>query len=94
MANDHYQTLGLDCSAGTDDIRIAYRILAARCHPDRNHKPEAREEFLRLREAYEVLVDPDSREAYLNREQVRIQEKNIAIDVWESYLGQLIKGNL
>lgn len=91
VADNHYKLLGLDYSATEDDIRVAFRIRAARCHPDRNPKPQAREEFMRLRAAYETLIDPESRKNYLNKEQSRIQEGNIAVDVWKSYLEQLTK---
>ena len=95
MAKDHYQALGLDCSAGTDEVRFAFRTLAATCHPDRNPGPRAREKFLEIRAAYDVLIDPASRAAYLNGLRHAVQEgrpDDLAATVWDVYLDQIIEG--
>ncbi|MHB1641179.1 MAG: J domain-containing protein [Acidithiobacillus sp.] len=94
MANDHYQTLGLDYSAGTDDIRLAFRTLAATCHPDRNPGAKAKEQFLRIRAAYDVLIDPQTRAAYLDGLRHAVQEgrpDDLAAAVWNLYLDQMIE---
>ena len=67
--NDLYKRLGLEIGASPREIKRAYRKLALRYHPDRNpHDPTAREKFLRIQEAYEVLADPKKRAAYLRSE--------------------------
>jgi hypothetical protein len=62
----HYQLLELPASATDRDLRRAFRLLSKRYHPDTTSLPaaEAREAFARLRQAYAVLADPDSRRAY------------------------------
>lgn len=93
MANDHYQTLGIDYSAGTDDVRLAFRTLAATCHPDRNPGAKAQEKFLLIREAYDVLIDPETRAAYLDGLQHAVQEgcpDDLAAAAWGAYLDQIL----
>jgi curved DNA-binding protein len=61
---DYYQVLGVDRSAGQEDIQRAYRKLARRLHPDINKDPGAEERFKQLGEAYEVLSDEKKRARY------------------------------
>ncbi len=65
MAEDLYQTLGVTRQAGKDEIQKAYRKLARKYHPDMNpNDAQAQEKFKRVQEAYDVLSDPEKREAY------------------------------
>lgn len=61
---DHYETLGVSRDADAKEIKRAYLKLAAKLHPDRNPSEEAAEEFKRVTHAYEVLSDPQQRQAY------------------------------
>jgi molecular chaperone DnaJ len=61
-ANNPYQVLGVERSAGQDEIKAAYRKLALKYHPDRNAgDPQAEERFKEVSEAYATLRDPESR---------------------------------
>ena len=62
----HYQLLEISPQATAAELRQAFRHLSKRYHPDTTTLPpaEAREAFTRLRQAYAVLADPDSRRAY------------------------------
>jgi len=62
---DYYDVLGLGKDASESDIKLAYRRLAKKLHPDMNKTdPKAKEKFIELQEAYEVLSDPDKRRNY------------------------------
>jgi hypothetical protein len=63
---DYYKILEINHSATTNDIKIAYRKLALKHHPDRNpHNIKISEEkFKIIAEAYEILVDPKKRNEY------------------------------
>lgn len=52
----YFQILGLPETASQDEIKRQYRKLAMRIHPDRNPSPKAKEEFLQLTDAYEILI--------------------------------------
>lgn len=62
---DYYEVLGVSRNASENDIKKAYRRLARDHHPDANPEDSGAEErFKELTEAYEVLSNPESRQAY------------------------------
>jgi molecular chaperone DnaJ len=62
---DYYEVLGVERTSTEEEIKKAYRKLALKYHPDRNPNDKASEEkFKELGEAYEVLMDGQSRAAY------------------------------
>jgi len=61
---DYYKILGVSREAGQDDIKRAYRKLAHKYHPDVSKEPDAERKFKEMKEAYEVLGDPEKRKAY------------------------------
>ena len=63
--DDYYEILGVTRKASLEDIKISYRRLALRYHPDKNPGDRiAEEHFKRISEAYKVLADTEKRQLY------------------------------
>src|SRR5437867_9593613 len=67
MARLLYDILGVKPNASLDAIKRAYRRLVKRYHPDLNKQRGAKEMFLEVKEAYEVLSNPLLRREYDER---------------------------
>src|ERR687884_768106 len=65
MAKTLYDTLGVKKDASAEEIKKAYRKLAAQYHPDKNPGDAAAEErFKEVQNAYDVLSDDEKRKQY------------------------------
>jgi len=66
--NALYGVLGVSPKASDDEIKKAYKGLAAALHPDKTRDSELREaateQFVRIQEAYEILGDAMKRDVY------------------------------
>ncbi len=61
---NYYKTLGINTKATDADIKKAYKRLALMFHPDVNKSKDASAKFIEINEAYETLIDPQSRAGY------------------------------
>lgn len=62
---DYYEVLGVGRDAGQEEIKKAYRRLARQYHPDANNgNKETEAKFKEVKEAYDVLSDPQQRSRY------------------------------
>ena len=62
---DYYETLGIAKNCSEGDLKKSYRRMAMKFHPDRNpDDAEATVKFKEVKEAYEILSDPQKRAAY------------------------------
>lgn len=60
-ASDYYGLLGLRRGASPDEIEVAYRTAARKCHPDAGGSDAV---MGRINDAKEVLTDPETRDVY------------------------------
>lgn len=60
----HYAILGISKSANTDEIKRGYRRMAKQWHPDVCKEPNAKEIFLKVQNAYELLSNESKRARY------------------------------
>lgn len=60
---DHYAVLGIESTAGSDEVHRAYSQLAQKFHPNNKDTADP-EKFAAVNQAYEVLMDPAARQAF------------------------------
>ena len=59
-----YEILHVSQDAPEEIIKLAYKGLAQKYHPDRYKGNDANEIMVKIREAYETLIDPEKRKNY------------------------------
>ncbi|OQR86282.1 hypothetical protein ACHHYP_10712 [Achlya hypogyna] len=64
MAATYYEVLEVPETATEAEVKLAYRKLAIKWHPDKNKDPSAEDRFKKIGEAYAVLSDPVKRQEY------------------------------
>ncbi|HEV7797034.1 MAG TPA: DUF4388 domain-containing protein [Pyrinomonadaceae bacterium] len=101
-ATNHYEVLAMPPAAKTSEIKVAYYAMARRYHPDRFHlksgtklHAEISSAFARVTQAYETLMNPNTRAAYdqtLQRAQLfsatQATRPDEPVDEFESGLGE------
>ena len=57
ITRNDYKILGVDASEDTGTIKIAYRRLISKYHPDKNQdNKESKEIFIEIKDAYEKIM--------------------------------------
>jgi len=67
---NYYKILEVSPEADLEEIKQAYRRLARKFHPDVSDDPEAEQKFKYIKEAYEILSDPQIRFTYTQSRKV------------------------
>ena len=90
--DNYYDILGVSPNSSQGEIRKAFKTLAQKYHPDRNHHsnhnyhPDAEERFKQINEAHETLKDPTKRQQY-DRSLLLSQQGQIPNFLRTSYTG-------
>ncbi|KAJ3033068.1 hypothetical protein HK097_004978, partial [Rhizophlyctis rosea] len=61
---DAYEVLGVKKGASASEIKKTYYQLAKKYHPDTTQEPNAKEKFIEIQEAYDILSDDEKRAKY------------------------------
>ena len=80
----YYEILGVEKDASEEEIKLAYHRLAKKYHPDVNKgDPNAKDKFIKIKNAYETLIDPKKRKIY---DQLGYTPRNIDFsDIFHRY---------
>lgn len=60
----YYSILGIKKTADTDQIKTGFRRMALQWHPDHCKEPNAAEQFIQIKTAYDCLIDPGKKARY------------------------------
>uniref|UniRef100_A0A2N9F9E7 J domain-containing protein n=1 Tax=Fagus sylvatica TaxID=28930 RepID=A0A2N9F9E7_FAGSY len=55
--NNYYKVLGVERNATPSEIKKAFYSLSLLYHPDKNHTKEAKQKYIEIREAYDILKE-------------------------------------
>ena len=64
MPRDPYRVLDVEMDASQAEIKLAFRQLTKRTHPDVNPSDNAAETFRRINAAYEIVGDAERRRRF------------------------------
>lgn len=59
-----YAALGVKKDASEDEIKAGFRRMARQWHPDVCKEPDAQEQFIKIKNAFDLLSDPGKRARY------------------------------
>jgi len=67
VIKNYYKILKVKSSATKDDIKISYRKMALKYHPDKSQNRLSESKFKEITEAYHILIDENKRKNYDQR---------------------------
>jgi molecular chaperone DnaJ len=58
ISNNHYKVLGVNANEDAETIKIAFKRLASKYHPDKNHNnSEYTKLFYKIKNAYDEIME-------------------------------------
>ncbi|HDZ34110.1 MULTISPECIES: DnaJ C-terminal domain-containing protein [Pseudoalteromonas] len=81
---DYYAVLGISPDADDKAVKVAYKKLARKYHPDVSKEPQAEDKFKEIAEAYEVIHNKEERTKY---DELRRHQQNRARQQQGNYGG-------
>ncbi len=75
-SKDHYKTLGIKRNASTEEIKLAFRRLARKYHPDVSKEANAEERFKAVKQAYETLSNSKQKNTYDYQQKASTSSRN------------------
>ena len=84
----YYNTLNVGSHASKKEIKSAYRKLALKYHPDRNSEESAKQQFLEISKAYEVLSNVEKRRKYDKYGQTSEANEVDFDELWKTMFGK------
>ena len=89
-----YQILEIEYNVSMEDIRKSYRKLSLKYHPDKQIKSNLSEEeksrqFIKIKNAYEILSDPDKRQKYDKEILIKNISSNNLTDIIQKFQNML-----
>lgn len=87
MTETYYDRLGVSPGADQSAIRQAWQRAVKEKHPDHNDDPDAQQQFIQIKEAHDVLSDPEERARYddLGHDQYLADRQHGASDTGDAY---------
>jgi DnaJ-class molecular chaperone len=64
VIKDYYKLLQINSSATKEEIKLAYRKLAHKYHPDKTANDRFENKFKEINDAYRILADESKRKNY------------------------------
>jgi len=61
LAKDLYEILGVKKSSSQEELKLAYKQLVKKYHPDISKEPNAEEKLKEITHAYSILSDENKR---------------------------------
>ncbi len=95
---EYYDALGVSVDASEDEIKSKYKKMAIKWHPDRwvngtkEDKEIANAKFLEMKQAYDILSDPEKRQTYDQFGKESVADGNQGVQMTEEMMREMFAG--
>lgn len=78
---DLYKILNLPINASKDDLRRSYKKLILKFHPDKNRDKNSKEEFIKVKQAYDILINKKIENNYIRNSKINFLKLLFEINI-------------